>query len=290
MPLDTMQTAQAKSRKSAVSKVSKKSKNSSKRKRCRVRRSYTRRGNPEVTRRVASELIAEKLPELAVIAGLPPSDARPEALPTPDALTGITTHIVDAYQDSELNEDEDPDGITAEDEEELEELPTDINTFYKEFTSYMASLNGESMITDNGIDKQVIMATLMDWLGTSYLFGGMGREGIDCSAFTGMLYRSIDFKMPRTAAMQWEVGKPVERSDLQFGDLVFFHTRQAVYVSHVGIYLGNNMFAHASSRNGVTVSSLDASYYDSHFIGGRRYEIDKVAAADKGEGATLSSF
>src|SRR5690606_27510344 len=115
--------------------------------------------------------------------------------------------------------------------------------------------------------------------GTRYLFGGMGRNGIDCSAFTGMVYRTLNYKLPRTAAMQWEVGVPVEREDLHFGDLVFFNTRKAVYVSHVGMYLGNGMFAHASSRNGVTVSSLESDYYSSHMIGARRYDLNSVMTA-----------
>jgi cell wall-associated NlpC family hydrolase len=288
-PLDTTQTAQAKNRRGASSKVSKASKKKSKR--TRARRTYTRRGNPEVTRNVATQVIIEKLPELATIAGLSPdATPQPETSSEPVALTGTTTHVVDAYQDSELNDDEDTDGITAEDEEDLEDLPTDINSFYKEFTSYMASLNSEYLVTDNGIDKQVMMETLMDWLGTRYLFGGMGRDGIDCSAFTGMMYRAMNYKLPRTAAMQWDVGTPVERENLQVGDLVFFHTRAAVYVSHVGMYLGNNMFAHASSRNGVTVSSLDASYYDTHFIGGRRYEVSAPTTATADNSAALSQY
>lgn len=253
-------------------------------------RTYTLRGNPEVTRQVATELIAEKLPDLASLVGIQPATdvvnvvngaAAPDA-PVAKfvASTGITGgKTLDAYQDSELNDDEDPDKITAEDEQSLQELPTDINSFYKEFTKYMATLNGESTIMDNGVDKIVVMETLMDWVGTRYLFGGMGRNGIDCSAFTGTIYRSMNYKLPRTAAAQWDAGLPVTHEELQFGDLVFFHTRQAVYVSHVGMYLGNNMFAHASSRNGVTVSSLETDYYATHLIGARRYDVNAGAGA-----------
>jgi cell wall-associated NlpC family hydrolase len=255
-------------------------------------RHYTVRGNPEVTRRVATDLIAEKLPELAAIVGIQPTEPETTAAVAETSaqsgpvgqiatskMIAATPKPADGYQDSELDDSEDPDRITAEDEKSLEDLPTDINSFYKEFTRYMASLNGETTVTDNGVDKVVVMETLMDWVGTRYLFGGMGRNGIDCSAFTGMVYRSLNFKLPRTAAMQWEIGTPVNREDLQFGDLVFFHTRAAVYVSHVGMYLGNGMFAHASSRNGVTVSSLDAEYYSTHLIGARRYDLNEAAVA-----------
>ncbi|MCE7933313.1 MAG: NlpC/P60 family protein [Chlorobi bacterium CHB2] len=251
------------------------------------RRTYTLRGNPEVTRRVASQLLMEKVPELAALVSMPvtPEAAAPVPVQAPaqpiqtDLSSGLRYVTGNAYQDSELDEQEDPDGISEEDEEDLEEIPDDINYFYKEFTTYMASLNGsgESLVTYNGADKQTLMETLVDWLGTRYLFGGVTRTGIDCSAFTGMMYRSLNYKLPRTAAMQWGVGLPVDRTDLQFGDLVFFNTRSAVYVSHVGMYLGNGMFAHASSRNGVTVSSLEADYYNSHYIGARRYDFNSVA-------------
>jgi cell wall-associated NlpC family hydrolase len=261
--------------------VSKKESRRSHGKRARHRRTFTARGNPEVTRAVATELISEKLPDLANLAGLPeaPESSSPVSS-KPVALNGITGNkALDTYQDSELDDREDPDHVSQEDEQDLEDLPDDINVFYKEFTSYMASLNGESFVTDNGVDKQVMMATIVDWLGTRYLFGGMGRQGIDCSAFTGMLYRTLNFKLPRTAAAQYDVGIPVDTKDLQFGDLIFFHTREAVYVSHVGVYLGNGMFAHASSRNGVTVSSIESDYYASHLIGGRRYDLNRETAA-----------
>lgn len=290
-------TAQARGRdkkisKKVISKSSKKkAKNSRKR---RARRTYTIRGNPEVTRTVATQLIIQKVPELAALVGLQapagseisaPAEvavSTPVPMSTSEASKGITgSQHADTYQDSELDENEDTDAITADDLNDLEELPDDINSFYKEFTKYMAALNGESTITDNGVDKMAVMETLMDWVGTRYLFGGMGRSGIDCSAFTGMVYRSLNYKLPRTAAMQWEVGLAVERADLQFGDLVFFNTRRAVYVSHVGMYLGNGMFAHASSRNGVTVSSLDADYYSSHMIGARRYDLNSVVAVSE---------
>jgi cell wall-associated NlpC family hydrolase len=72
----------------------------------------------------------------------------------------------------------------------------------------------------------------------------------------------------------------VNRKDLQFGDLIFFHTRRHAYVSHVGIYLGDNLFAHASSKYGVTVSSLESTYYNNRFIGAKRItarDLDKMS-------------
>lgn len=288
-PVDDASIAQAKSRRGAVAK----SKTTRKVSRRPASRMYTVRGNPELARRVSVALIAEKLPELAAIVGIDApavaestvaSDAPALLTPSLDALTSTrTVAVTGSYHDSELDETEDPDRLTPEDEAELAELPDDINEFYKEFTTYMASLNPESNITANGIDKQIVMESVVSWLGTRYLFGGMTRSGIDCSAFTGTVYRALDYRMPRTAAMQYQVGTAVDRDDLEFGDLVFFHTRAAVYVSHVGMYLGNDMFVHASSRNGVTVSSLNADYYAKHMIGARRYNLNEVAAGDEFE-------
>ncbi len=287
-------------------------------KRRRSRRKYTRRGNPEVTRKVATTLIIEKLPGLAQLVNLPvPSEStavgidsitlngqNPEsgslnkatshadavAIPVSTTLTtSIASSVQDSYTDAELDEREDPDAISADDEANLaDEENLEINDFYKEFTNYMASLNGEQYVTYNGIDKVVVMETLMEWLGTRYLFGGITSSGIDCSAFTRMMYRTIGYALPRTAATQWGVGNTVEREELQFGDLVFFNTRRAVYVSHVGMYLGNGMFAHASSRNGVTVSSLNSDYYNAKFIGARRYNVNSVATATTGVDVQLN--
>ena len=291
VPAGEMASVSAKSRrgsssKAAVSRASKsKSKASASARRSSRRassRRYTVRGNPDVTRRVSIELLSAKLPELAALVGVAPMVSDDAPALSLDVVTGTSASSAPgSYHDSELDETEDPDRLTADDEEELRDFPDEINTFYKEFTSYMAALNNEPNVTANGIDKQVVMESVMSWLGTRYLFGGMTRSGIDCSAFTGTVYRALDFKLPRTAAMQYQVGSPVEREHLQFGDLVFFNTRPAVYVSHVGMYLGNGMFVHASSRNGVTVSSLDSDYYASHLIGARRYQFGSVASAEE---------
>jgi murein DD-endopeptidase / murein LD-carboxypeptidase len=114
-----------------------------------------------------------------------------------------------------------------------------------------------------------------DWIGTPYRFGGSSRKGIDCSAFTKELYSQVfNMDIQRNSRDIFSMVTPVGRDDLQEGDLVFFkiHSRR---ISHVGIYLGNNRFAHASSR-GVAINSLDDAYYSRYFYrGGRMLESFK---------------
>src|ERR1700733_8850362 len=115
-----------------------------------------------------------------------------------------------------------------------------------------------------------------DWIGTPYRFGGSSRKGIDCSAFTKELYSEVfNEEIRRNSRDIFSMVTPVGKDDLKEGDLVFFkiHSRR---ISHIGIYLGNNRFAHASSK-GVAISSLDDSYYKRYFYrGGRMLESFKA--------------
>ena len=108
-----------------------------------------------------------------------------------------------------------------------------------------------------------------DWFGIRYRYGGTTKKGIDCSALTGSLLLAVyGFAVPRTARQQYNASKHIPKEDLKEGDLVFFNTHGGV--SHVGLYLENNYFVHASSSNGVTISNLDDNYYSKRFICGGR--------------------
>jgi lipoprotein Spr len=108
-----------------------------------------------------------------------------------------------------------------------------------------------------------------DWWGTRYHYGGTSKTGIDCSAFTGTLNKQVfGINLPRTARDQYAACDKIDRDDLKEGDLVFFNTRGGV--SHVGVYLGNGYFVHSSVHSGVTISSLDETYYNKKYIGGGR--------------------
>jgi len=124
-----------------------------------------------------------------------------------------------------------------------------------------------------------------DWIGTPYHFGGNTRKGIDCSAFTKELYSEV-FKMDinRNSRDIFSMVNPVKKEDLKEGDLVFFkiHSKR---ISHVGIYLGNSRFAHASLR-GVAINSLDDAYYKRYFYrGGRMLESFKAELEKDGTDA-----
>jgi hypothetical protein len=110
-------------------------------------------------------------------------------------------------------------------------------------------------------------------LGVPYKLGGDGLTGIDCSAFVRRMFSSVDVALPRTAREQYDAGRKISWEELTMGDLVFFRTKQhEQYPTHVGIYMGNGQFIHASALNkgGVRIDSLSTDFYNARFIGGAR--------------------
>lgn len=118
--------------------------------------------------------------------------------------------------------------------------------------------------------KDRIVAFAKKMLHLPYRFGGNSLMGIDCSAYVQKVYSRVGIDIPRSAREQFKVGESVEKEKLSVGDLVFFRT-YASFPSHVGIYLGNNLFIHSSSKSKkVTIDSLDTPYYVKRFIGAKR--------------------
>ena len=119
---------------------------------------------------------------------------------------------------------------------------------------------------------------LDEWMGTRYRLGGNGKGGIDCSALMQMLFTSLyGISLPRTAREQYHFSKKISRTELKEGDLVFFNTIGGI--SHVGMYLQNNKFIHASS-GGVTISDLYEEYWMKRFIGvGRVDQVQQSTAS-----------
>lgn len=106
------------------------------------------------------------------------------------------------------------------------------------------------------------------FLGVPYVFGGTSTSGFDCSAYVQHVFAMVGVSLPRTADAQYYAGRPT-LGGMRPGDLVFFQTYEPG-PSHVGIYLGNGQFAHASSSHGVTVSNLSDSYWRARYIGAKR--------------------
>lgn len=107
------------------------------------------------------------------------------------------------------------------------------------------------------------------WKGTPYRLGGNSRSGIDCSAFMQQTYQSaFSASLPRTTKEQFRQGKPISQKELQVGDLVFFQTSNSTW--HVGVYLGDRQFMHASVTYGVSVANLDNGYWQKRYKGARR--------------------
>lgn len=111
-------------------------------------------------------------------------------------------------------------------------------------------------------------------LGKKYVWGASGNKNTyDCSSFTKYVYKNIGISIPRTSLHQSKFGKEVKRNELKKGDLVFFDTskKRKGYVNHVGIYLGDNKFIHASSaKKKVVITSLDKRFYSNRYKGARR--------------------
>ena len=136
-----------------------------------------------------------------------------------------------------------------------------------EFTSYLEEYELELDSNDN---KELFLETCF-WESVPYKYAGGSHKGVDCSKFSKHIYRAVfkDTIRGRARDLQKQ-SRPIEKDSLLQGDMVFFKIGGKSHVNHVGIYLKDNKFVHASTKKGITVSSLDMNYYKKYFfIGGR---------------------
>lgn len=136
--------------------------------------------------------------------------------------------------------------------------------------SNLVELMGDVSDADlEGSEGQKVVDTAMLYLGTPYVWGGTTKKGFDCSGFVQYVFKECGYTVDRTAADIYKNGTYVEKANLEIGDAICFssHTES---IGHVGIYIGNGQFIHASSGSGaVIISDLSEDYYTARYVGSR---------------------
>ncbi|MFC0228913.1 NlpC/P60 family protein [Serratia aquatilis] len=138
---------------------------------------------------------------------------------------------------------------------------------------YNSSFVSEKSSKKSGYNDTQRLKKILDhydeWVGVRYKFGGNSRQGIDCSAYMQRVFKDeFSFRLPRTSHEQIKLGSRVAKEDLTTGDLVFFKT--SAQERHVGVYVGDGKFLHASTKVGITVSKLDNQYWKTKYDQARR--------------------
>ncbi len=125
------------------------------------------------------------------------------------------------------------------------------------------------VLSDPLATRAALLAQYQAWHGVPYQLGGQSRDGIDCSAFVQLTFREqFGLQLPRDTGSQVRLGAPVRGQPLRPGDLLFFQTGR--WQRHVGIFLREGQFLHASTRKGVIISTLDNPYWSRHYWQARR--------------------
>ncbi|MEY1577395.1 bifunctional murein DD-endopeptidase/murein LD-carboxypeptidase [Providencia manganoxydans] len=133
----------------------------------------------------------------------------------------------------------------------------------------MASQDEFEQLVQSVDTKSKIMEQYANWKGVSYRLGGTTKSGVDCSSFVQRTFiEQFGVALPRTTSEQESSGKSVSRNSLKAGDLVLFKTGRRM--KHVGIYIGDNKFVHASTSSGVIVSEMTNEYWNKRYYAGRR--------------------
>lgn len=138
-------------------------------------------------------------------------------------------------------------------------------------TAATQSIHGFQPLTVSStvVIRQALLDEHQRWVGTPYVLGGTTHHGIDCSALMQHVFgEAFSLQLPRTTEEQVQEGSRVNRSDLKAGDLVFF--RPPGPYNHVGVYVGDGYFLHASSSRGVKLSRLDNVYWKRYYWQARR--------------------
>ena len=170
--------------------------------------------------------------------------------------------------------------VAREESNEIKNILASRNTTVESASSvqlkYAVLMNTEV----ESLPAKALLENVDDWYGVRYRTGGNSKSGVDCSGFTVAVYlAAYGIALPRVSRDQYRISRKISTTELQEGDLVFFNTRGSG-VSHVGVYLGNNKFIHASVSRGVMVSGLFEPYYIQRYIGAGRID-DKQFVSSK---------
>lgn len=134
-----------------------------------------------------------------------------------------------------------------------------------------------------------LLAYAKQWLGVPYRYGGSTPQAFDCSGFTAYVYQYFGYRLPHSSVGQAQLGVGVSKDQLAPGDLLFFNT-VGTRISHVGIYLGEGIFIHASSGKGqVTTSCLNRAYYEKRYVCARRFLQTGDASVERGATIELNT-
>jgi murein DD-endopeptidase / murein LD-carboxypeptidase len=148
---------------------------------------------------------------------------------------------------------------------------TNVNNTNQNYSALQLKYATKLNVDAGAITNTLLYQNIESWYGTRYVFGGTTHRGVDCSSLMQHLYKgTYKLEIPRTAITQYRATQRITQDELKEGDLIFFHTTRSG-ISHVGFYLGNRYFVHASSSRGVVISNLDESYYTKAYRGAGRF-------------------
>lgn len=128
-------------------------------------------------------------------------------------------------------------------------------------------------VDEGKIENIKLYTFINDWYGVKYKYGGKTKKGVDCSGFTSQLYRDVyEIPLNGTASSIFYQCQPIIKGNLKEGDLLFFKIENE-NVNHIGVYLQNNKFVHASVKKGVMIDDLNEPYYKKYFYKAGKIEL-----------------